>query len=158
MAALAQHMKDTEYANWVKNTLALKITLGVLKTYVDKEIPTIHASITGSCRPEACSSCNVSRAPDCPNNVCNVVQNEIIESHRKGEPSFCNTNAKKWSTDAWEIAKCFIPPITGYKFCTQLKADFSAVINIIINCKHFDTLVSCDLDQDRNIFCQVSWI
>ena len=150
---LDEHLKNPEYANWIKSMEALRITLGVLKPYVHQQLPAIQRAITDKGPPGvACSSCNVSEAQNCPDNVCNFYKEEIINYHRLHTPSFCNTNACKWSTDAWEIAKCFIPPGGKYMYCTQSEADFSCIINIIIQCNHFDSLVS---NQDGNIFRKV---
>ena len=156
MVGLDDHLKDPLYANWVKNTRALSIINATLRPYVVLEVSSIHRSIISRCPAGVtCESCYWRRAPSCPKKFCDIIKREIENNHRYGEPSFDNTNAKKWKTDAWEIAKCFMPLSKGYRECTSSEADFSAIVNIIINGQPFDALVSCDLNHSENIFSKV---
>lgn len=49
----------------------------------------------------------------CPNKVCckliDAVTAQCLKSKEKWEPSWENTDCKKWYAEHWELAKCFLP-------------------------------------------------
>ncbi|XP_053390274.1 uncharacterized protein LOC128553181 [Mercenaria mercenaria] len=90
----------------------------------------------------------------CPNKICHNFKNEIQNAHRFCGPSYKNTDASQWCSNAWEVAKCFMPP-DGYKDVTNAaKTDFNGINSVIINFKAFQSKVKDDLSKKFNIFEQ----
>ncbi|XP_052760976.1 uncharacterized protein LOC128203556 [Mya arenaria] len=91
----------------------------------------------------------------CPNGICEGVRDEIIKHHSFSGPSWKNTNADKWSTIPWEIAKCFLPP-DGYKTVSSIKdSDFNGVISVMMNCKDFQNKLSFNIAAQANLLTEV---
>ncbi|KAH3853866.1 uncharacterized protein LOC127875418 [Dreissena polymorpha] len=162
MATNSNVFTDKETNNWFKACIALNVTKEGLTNFVDKEIKKVHNAIgrsCGNCLTEnlvkcptkgTCkqfANCNfhnsiTKRTRQCPRNLCNSVMKNIITQHRYNGPSWINTNAKQWSTNHWQIAKCFFPP-DGYINVSSVQAtDFNGVISVLLNCKHFDNCFS----------------
>jgi hypothetical protein len=93
----------------------------------------------------------------CPNNICHHMRSEIQVAHRFHGPSFKNTDATKWCNNAWEIAKCFMPP-DGYKSVKNAtETDFNGIISVIVNFKEFEAKINDDLSKKNNIFDKVTF-
>ncbi|XP_052820892.1 uncharacterized protein LOC128246636 [Mya arenaria] len=91
----------------------------------------------------------------CPNGICEGVRDEIVQHHRFSGPSWKNTNADKWSTIPWEIAKCFLPP-DGYKTVSSIKdSDFNGVISVMMNCEDFQNKLSFIVATQSNLLTEV---
>ncbi|XP_052821010.1 uncharacterized protein LOC128246699 [Mya arenaria] len=91
----------------------------------------------------------------CPNGICEGVRDEIVQHHRFSGPSWKNTNADKWSTIPWEIAKCFFPP-DGYKTVSSIKdSDFNGVISVMMNCEDFQNKLSFIVATQANLLTEV---
>ncbi|XP_053382092.1 uncharacterized protein LOC128549472 [Mercenaria mercenaria] len=90
----------------------------------------------------------------CPNKICHNFKKEIQNAHRFCGPSYKNTDASQWCSNAWEVAKCFMPP-DGYKDVTDAaETDFNGINSVIINYKAFQAKVQDDLSKKSNIFEQ----
>ncbi|XP_053390329.1 uncharacterized protein CXorf38 homolog, partial [Mercenaria mercenaria] len=90
----------------------------------------------------------------CPNNICHNFKSKIQHAHRYFGPSYKNTDATKWCSNPWEVAKCFMPP-DGYKDATnKAETDFNGIISVIMNHKAFQTKIHDDLSKTSNIFEQ----
>ncbi|KAH3702544.1 uncharacterized protein LOC127861178 [Dreissena polymorpha] len=86
----------------------------------------------------------------CRIKMCDKIRDEIIKEHRYGQPSWRNTSAEHWTTNHWHIAKCFLPP-DGYTAVDSApETDFNGVLSVMLNCKHFDNLVSFAISQHRS--------
>ncbi|XP_060555911.1 uncharacterized protein LOC132716620 [Ruditapes philippinarum] len=94
----------------------------------------------------ACTKFNES---GCPKNICDTFYRELKKVHRFDGPSFRNTNAKQWCTNAWELAKCFMPPDGYDNVQSEDGTDFNGIISVILNFKEFDKKI-----QKRHIFEQ----
>ena len=93
----------------------------------------------------------------CPDNICHNLKSEIEKAHRYHGPSFKNTDATKWCSNPWEIAKCFMPP-DGYKNVGSAgETDFNGIISVIINYKEFEAKVTDNLSKPGNNFEQVTF-
>ncbi|XP_053378908.1 uncharacterized protein CXorf38-like isoform X2 [Mercenaria mercenaria] len=87
----------------------------------------------------------------CPNNLCKDIRDCIRREHRYNEPSWKNTDARRWSNDAFEIAKCYMPP-DGYSGVTRLAdTDFNGTLAVIINNKRFQNKMAAQLNQPNNV-------
>ena len=73
---------------------------------------------------------------ECPNRICNIIFNAIKQAHRFGRPNgWKNSIANKWTSDPWEIAKCFLST-DGYTNChSATDTDCSGILSIFINLK-----------------------
>ena len=88
----------------------------------------------------------------CTNKICHNLKNEIQNAHRFHGPSYKNTDATQWCTNAWEVAKCFMPP-DGYKdVTTPAETDFNGIISVIINHNDFQSKISDNLSRSGNLF------
>lgn len=84
----------------------------------------------------------------CRMNLCHKVYRLIIDVHEDRKPSWKNTDARKWFSEPWEIAKCFCPP-TGYTDKhTAEETDLNGFLCILIYCSHFIQ----QFGTDANIF------
>ncbi|XP_052814748.1 uncharacterized protein LOC128241733 [Mya arenaria] len=85
------------------------------------------------------------------NGFCGEFVIKLKENHRFVSPVWKNTDASKWCTDAWEIAKCFMSP-DGYADKANAKeTDFNGLISSIMNCTYFQKYFSDDLSKAENI-------
>ncbi|XP_060607621.1 uncharacterized protein LOC132759790 [Ruditapes philippinarum] len=92
------------------------------------------------------------RPSGCPNKICHNLKSEIEKAHRYHGPSYKNTDATKWCSNAWEIAKCYLPP-DGYKDVSNAsETNFNGIISVIINHKGFEAKIKDDLSKKNNIF------
>ncbi|XP_060597173.1 uncharacterized protein LOC132751080 [Ruditapes philippinarum] len=88
----------------------------------------------------------------CPNKICHKFKTEIQNAHRYNGPSYKNTDATKWCSNSWEVAKCFMPP-DGYKDkASATETDFNGIISVILNHKDFQGKVQENLNNKINIF------
>ncbi|XP_052229141.1 uncharacterized protein LOC127843274 isoform X2 [Dreissena polymorpha] len=77
------------------------------------------------------------------------------------DPRGKNTCAEQWACNHWQIGKCFMPPDEYIGVTSIRDTDFNGVISVMLNCKHFDNLMSfsialmsfgpCLLTKARNI-------
>lgn len=74
---------------------------------------------------------------NCRQRICSDFLKAIEDNHRLSKPSWRNTHAEKWCSNAWEIGKCYCPP-TGYAHQDSIQdTDFAGVVSVIINAKFF---------------------
>ena len=72
----------------------------------------------------------------CPNRICEPGLHEKIqlEHNNNNKPIWKYTDATKWCTAHWEIAKCFLGSIDANKD-SAAETDYSGLLHIIINCR-----------------------
>ncbi|KAH3829596.1 hypothetical protein DPMN_102822 [Dreissena polymorpha] len=88
----------------------------------------------------------------CPTNgLCGDIRIGIIDHHRYGGPSWKNTDASKWCTDSWTIAKCYMPPDGYLNVKSADNTDFNGVLSVIINCIYCQRRFSKDLNKLINV-------
>ncbi|XP_052776907.1 uncharacterized protein LOC128214463 [Mya arenaria] len=87
----------------------------------------------------------------CPNNICGSLRNAIKNKHRFGNPSWKNTDARKWCVNAWDVAKCFMPPDGYAEVDNESDTDLNGIISVYINCKDFQQYFIADLSNRQNI-------
>lgn len=104
-----------------------------------------------------CSFHEIGHTPQpCPNKLCDGFVTQLMKLYRNGKCHWQNTDAKLWYTDSWQLAKCFMPE-SGYKDANSAEnTDFNGIVYVILNCKHFDKLFSCDLTAKHNLCEKVS--
>lgn len=90
----------------------------------------------------------------CPNNICQRMRDGISSEHRymyrKG-PSWRNTDARKWCSDPFQIAKCYMPADGYFEVRSLAETDFNGTLSVIMNNKRFEHKMDADLDQAVNI-------
>ncbi|XP_052809279.1 uncharacterized protein LOC128237737 [Mya arenaria] len=87
----------------------------------------------------------------CPNNICDTLRNAIQQTHRFGNPSWKNTDARKWCVNAWDIAKCFMPPDGYANVDNENDTDLNGIISVYINSDEFQQYFTADLSFPKNI-------
>ncbi|XP_053391987.1 uncharacterized protein LOC123543639 [Mercenaria mercenaria] len=90
----------------------------------------------------------------CPNKICHNFKSEIHRAHRYYGPSFKNTDATRWCSNPWEVAKCFMPPDGYTDAADAAETDFNGIISVIMNYEAFQTKIHDDLSKTYNIFEQ----
>ncbi|WAR20311.1 hypothetical protein MAR_002149 [Mya arenaria] len=102
---------------------------------------------TSEHQPRACQSLSKS---------CEYFKTQIVNSHRSGTPNWRMTDAKLWSKNATEIAKCFLPQLKGKKtYSADEGTDCLSLLHILRNCKHFQDYFSFDVTGSKNILSQI---
>lgn len=164
-------LNDPLYKNWLKAGLGLKYLKKGLENFVSSEIQITFANINGNVSQLLSSSssldcskqtyftqstksppkyfCSYDNSYDknqcdknCPNLVCSKLVEEIAKFHRHGKPIWSNTDPCFWTSDAWEIAKCFLS-VDGYSHTRNAAdTDCSGLLSIMINMKHIGTILN----------------
>ena len=184
MTTITKTIADPDFVNWVKAGLVLQFTKEGIEDLVSSVttqfIQTITASLPVGTTCTACSTENVLPCPTsrlcgkickyhktikpkhCPS--CEKFRNEVFRTHRFkdkngfGGPSWANTDATQWSTNPWELAKCYMAR-DGYRHVTSVKeTDLSGLLSVIINHTDFQTVLAENLTLQTNIFCKVGCI
>jgi hypothetical protein len=153
MAGLSPTLAKEEFKNWVKGTLALLFTKDGLKDFVStlvvqhhqrllQLVPATNIQKTCTCTINSLPQCTTSNKHGhvvanprqlCARGVCNILMDCICKDHRYRGPSWRNTDPQKWSTDAVEIAKCFMAR-EGYSQKSSLnEIDFNGILSVVIN-------------------------
>ncbi|XP_053407161.1 uncharacterized protein LOC128559461 isoform X2 [Mercenaria mercenaria] len=83
----------------------------------------------------------------CPNKICQHIRDEIRREHRYNVPSWKNTDATGWCTDAFQIGKCYMPPDGYYSVTSFQETDFNGILSITINNKRFEHKMHADFDD-----------
>jgi hypothetical protein len=92
----------------------------------------------------------------CPKNICHHMKDAILNHHRFHGPTWEITDATKWCSDPFEIAKCYLPP-KGYCNKTSLvEIDFNGTLGIIISNTRFQNKLAAQLTMTPNICSKVS--
>ncbi|XP_052766127.1 uncharacterized protein LOC128207316 [Mya arenaria] len=151
--------KDNQ--NWYKTLIGLHITKEGLVDFVIDVMKCFHRRTFDDInrkngRPigTVCKMCSKKdlKSPHyvCPNNICVQFYKQLKQAARGREISWSNTDPTKWCTDFWEVAKCFLPP-EGYRDanCPQ-ETDFNGIVNLIANCRQFETHFADDLTKASN--------
>lgn len=172
------------FYNHVKLGVALNITGDGLKNLITETSEEFHNALFENISISSrCTSCNTANLLDCPTvsickrpcnihnipdrkprlcrqNVCNVLRDRIRDNHRYYranvyEPSWRYTDSTLWSTDAFEIIKCFLP-FNGYDDAKSVgDLDFQGIVSVIINNKYFQKQLSEDVSKPDNVFSKV---
>ncbi|XP_052221703.1 uncharacterized protein LOC127838166 [Dreissena polymorpha] len=166
---------DTEFRNWIKACLAIKIvrdglvplvkkysdehytnnTLEIVKvcgipTYLCKkcditELEPYHKTSKIRCKFRKCGCKNNTMKKCQENRACGVVYDQIQSAHIRNDPSWSNTNCDKWSSSSWEQMKCYIFT-PGYKQKTDIScADATALIQICLNYRPLRTIFNLNV-------------
>ncbi|XP_053381394.1 uncharacterized protein LOC123556425 [Mercenaria mercenaria] len=81
----------------------------------------------------------------CPNNVCGAIYDEIIQLHALTPPApyWNNTDAKRWCTEPWAIARCFVNA-PGYDQKTRAdEFDCQGLLHLLMNNIQFLQHIKC---------------
>lgn len=164
-------IKDERFLNWIKANIATNYAKEGVQNFVLKVITNFHEHILDDIRKQTdgnlCSQCTLGqifpcftknvcvkkkgncelhsakRFRPCPNKVCEHIKNEIRKAHEYGYPIWKNTRPENWCTNAWELAKCYMP--VGYSNCTGIAdTDFNGIVSVVANQKVFN--LACEKD------------
>ncbi|XP_052791209.1 uncharacterized protein LOC128225189 [Mya arenaria] len=159
MANLKDFISDDQGINWLKSNLSLKITRKGLIGLVDGEMQSLQKDSYNKARTTpraACNQCCTTnllvglprykypnnkpppKTNHCPNSICDGIRQNIESEHCFRRPSWKNSDAKQWSTNHWQFAKCYMPPDGYAQVLSATDTDFNGIINVLINCKRFD--------------------
>ncbi|KAH3770465.1 hypothetical protein DPMN_171752, partial [Dreissena polymorpha] len=127
MEYLASMFTEKEKWNWLKAWLALDIARSGLEQFVEREAKIVHADIYQAAK----------------SNTIKDIRAEITKKHRyTNGGSWKNSSDKLWSSNPWEVAKCYFPP-KGYEGKNSAQeTDFDGIISFMLNCLHFDSKFS----------------
>ncbi|XP_053386219.1 uncharacterized protein LOC123545283 [Mercenaria mercenaria] len=91
----------------------------------------------------------------CPNNVCGAIYDTIVTVHnsRPPAPFWKNTDVKKWCTDPWAVAKCFINAQGYAQKTSAAEIDCSGLLHVIINNKSLHSHIQCIISGNDE-FCK----
>lgn len=164
----------TEHSqNWFKSAFAYKTAREGIVDFVENEIIKFHRDVLDSVllmnslpAGSTCNSCTTQNVLPCPTkgicrtdgrclifhtcctkNICDRIAREIISAHNFHQPSWKNTDASKWCSTPWEVAKCFCPP-DGYTSKPSAKdTDFNGLVSVMLNCKCFKTVLGTTAEE-----------
>ncbi|XP_060574267.1 uncharacterized protein LOC132731982 [Ruditapes philippinarum] len=106
---------------------------------------------------DKCNCCFPNNKRPCPNNVCGAIYDSIIQYHASMPPApfWKNSDVQQWSTDPWNVCKCFINA-PGYKDKTSaVDTDCTGLLHVIINNKYFHSHIGCNVTGPNNLFSKV---
>ncbi|XP_060554077.1 uncharacterized protein LOC132715108 [Ruditapes philippinarum] len=108
-------------------------------------------------KQDKCNCCFPNNKRPCPNNVCGAIYDSIIQYHASMPPApfWKNSDVQQWSTEPWEVCKCFINA-PGYKDKTSaVDTDCTGLLHVIINNKYFHSHIGCNVTGPNNLFSKV---
>jgi hypothetical protein len=83
----------------------------------------------------------------CPNNICHNIKDAIVKHHRFQGPTWHITDATRWCLDAFQIAKCYLPP-KGYDNKGSFdEIDFNGTLGVIINNTRFQNQMTAQMNS-----------
>ncbi|XP_060578263.1 uncharacterized protein LOC132735339 [Ruditapes philippinarum] len=106
---------------------------------------------------DKCNCCFPNNKRPCPNNVCGAIYDSIIQYHASipPVPFWKNSDVQQWSTEPWEVCKCFINA-PGYKDKTSaVDTDCTGLLHVIINNNYFHSHIGCNVAGPNNLFSKV---
>ena len=112
-------------------------------------------------RKEICSTDTVCRFhstqatkyKQCQQNVCHRMYEKIRKHHISNKPSLEHTDATKWCTDGWEIAKCYFKSgnnQTGDSDTTSA-TEMTGLLKLIKNCKFFGRRIGANWHKIKHV-------
>ena len=150
-----------DYQNWLKVGLALQLTTKALTPFCKDEMVSLHTSLKTSIGSSVtCPGCTIDdlkkRNFTCPNNVCHQWFAGI--KAQSAEQKFCWKNSKVswWPDHPWQIAQCHMGLGRDDGNTNPLQTDPEGILQLIINCKHFHSLIDIDKVKEvitRGFFC-----
>ncbi|XP_060599062.1 uncharacterized protein LOC132752715 [Ruditapes philippinarum] len=164
------------FQNWVRSVLALKYLKVGLEEFSDKVVQEHHddilSSLQGTCntcteesllphKHDQCPHQNKQKClcsknqkqksgKMCPNGFCGKCHDRIVCDHRFRDPLLANTDVRKWSSDPWSVATCFINT-TGYKDKQSAKdVDCSGLLSLFINNVFIEMMLGEDIINGKS--------
>lgn len=150
--------ENAKFHNWVRGTLALQNLRNGLSKYVNQHVIRLHESFkccikqkydrrNPSCitcpdckkNPNSCDS--TKKQQSCANCVRKELRVMVIDEHFYSKPIWTNTDTKKWISDAWEVAKCYLGS-SGYRNKQPSAIDVTGMLSICLNCKSIRSSIS----------------
>ncbi|XP_052807853.1 uncharacterized protein LOC128236780 [Mya arenaria] len=152
-------VKCNDYRNTVADKIQKGIDIGCNSCRTAEIVqcdPGNRVCISGTCKFHMDPNTELFiRTRPCPNNICDTLRNAIQQTHRFKNPSWKNTDAREWCVNAWDIAKCFMPPDGYADVDNENKTDLNGIISVFINCEEFQKYFTADLSSRQNICAKV---
>ncbi|KAL3863243.1 hypothetical protein ACJMK2_005008 [Sinanodonta woodiana] len=154
--AAATKVKEQEYSNWLKVSLALYYLKVGLHSFIQGEVDAMHQFLlqtlykgTGVSKPK-CSSC-ISKdikqnrntyvwrfKSSCPSHLCDIWLAELLTLHTNPTSNkiyWDNCDVTAWPFVPWECVKLYMP--RGQLPAGPVKCDSQALLTLMANCKCF---------------------
>ncbi|KAL3836904.1 hypothetical protein ACJMK2_022310 [Sinanodonta woodiana] len=171
----AEKVKDKEYTNWLKMTLALYYMKSGLHTFIQSEVDSLHQSIAQkiyagqTVQLSYCTTCN----PKCSRRnkytqvwkfetqcklSCNAWFDELLALHvnpKSDKIYWSNSNVSLWPFNPWECAKVYLPRGQQPANTGPTKSDAQALLVLLTNCKHLNSKLS---SQGQKLLPKISVI
>src|SRR6218665_2454570 len=154
--------QSEDYKNYLKvieALLYLRDGLGPFSELVisdfQSEILTKHNISPKECTRATCKGKHVKNGmlqTEC-SDICSVLLKEILNAHisPKSQIYWENSEIRKWSVDAWEIAKVYMGRGQKKDNNAPQKSDSAAIIQLLAKCKRFGKYTPCgDVNEVRN--------
>ncbi|XP_052763834.1 uncharacterized protein LOC128205861 [Mya arenaria] len=178
MASCEDYIKwfeEKDNRNWLKISVGLIITKRGLAPFVENTVetwkngqvpPGINCSACSTaeivpcypknkiCKRGVCKLHEFVTYRPCPNKVCDRLRQSIINQHRLVGPSWRNTNARDWCSNAWEVAKAFVTPDGYDTISTSDDTDLNSIVSVLMNCLLFENYIP-DLAHTVNVCTKV---
>ncbi|XP_053381336.1 uncharacterized protein LOC128549107 [Mercenaria mercenaria] len=92
----------------------------------------------------------------CPYNVCGAIYDQITQRHASTPPApnWRNTDAKKWCTEPWSIAKCFVNAPGYEQKSGAAEFDLPGFLHLLMNNVGFQQHIKCVI-TGRDVFSRV---
>ncbi|KAL3863269.1 hypothetical protein ACJMK2_005034 [Sinanodonta woodiana] len=156
--AAATKVKDPEYSNWLKVSLALYYLKVGLHSFIQGEVDAMHQYLlqklyggTGVPKPK-CSSCTSKDVKQnrntsvwkfkfsCPSRLCDIWLAELLTLHTNPTSKriyWDNCDVTAWPFVPWECAKLYMPRGQLTANTGPVKCDSQALLTLMANCKCF---------------------
>ncbi|KAL3863270.1 hypothetical protein ACJMK2_005035 [Sinanodonta woodiana] len=156
--AAATKVKEPEYSNWLKVSLALYYLTVGLHSFIQGEVDAMHQYLlqklyggSGVPKPK-CSSCiskdvkqNKSTyvwkfKSSCPSHLCDIWLAELLTRHTNPTSNkiyWDNCDVTAWPFVPWECAKLYMPRGQLPANTGPVKCDSQALLTLMANCKCF---------------------
>ncbi|KAK3589419.1 hypothetical protein CHS0354_020748 [Potamilus streckersoni] len=152
-------VKDKEYSNWLKLTLALYYMKSGLHTFIQDEVNCLHETLVNKIyvgkkvSHNLCTICHASLAKrknrkwTFPKNCkfCNRWFDELLALHTNSTSEkiyWNNSDVPSWPFKPWECAKVFMPRGQQPSNVGPVHCDAQALLMLLGNCKHFQPKLS----------------
>ncbi|KAL3872147.1 hypothetical protein ACJMK2_040097 [Sinanodonta woodiana] len=156
--AAATKVKDPEYSNWLKVSLALYYLTVGLHTFIQGEVDAMHQFLLqklyrGSGVPKfKCSSCTSKDIKQkrntyvwkfkssCPSHLCDIWLAELLTLHTNPTSNkiyWDNCDVTAWPFVPWECAKLYMPRGQLPANTGPAMSDSQALLTLMANCTYF---------------------
>ncbi|XP_033762712.1 protein TANC2-like [Pecten maximus] len=157
MDSLKQHVRDTNFSNWLDVAVGISATTKGLSDYLEGTLLSLHHTIKyGPCAQlpicrRNCSKTEHNLSLWCP--TCTKWKKQIMlynkYSTRARQIKWKDINSSEWPQNVNEMVKVFAPD--WWEARTSYTDDIVVALHVIHNCKTFNSIQSLTINRVRNI-------